>query len=122
MKRILIASALALALAPAPAVNADPPDEDYRCEPIAVRAVEEANKELEAISASSSPTAAARATGQACALIKNALDNMYLLKCSAELTELVSAQYKKQRNLMDDTNSKLDTSARCVFGGGYGVN
>src|SRR5689334_14010212 len=122
MKRILIASALALVLAPAPAVNADPPNEDYRCEPIAVRAAEEANKELEEITERSSPTGAARATGQACALFKNALDNMYLLKCSAELTELVSAQYKKQRELMEDTNSKLGTSARCVFGGGYGVN
>ena len=122
MKRILIASALALVLAPAPVVNADPPDEDYRCEPIAVRAAEDAHKELEEISSRSSPTATACATGQACALFKNALDNMYILKCSAELTELVSTQYKKQRELMDDTNSKLGTSARCVFGGGYGAN
>src|SRR5690242_15998495 len=97
MKRILIASAFVLILAPAPVVNADPPQEDSRCEPIAVRAAEEANKELESITSSSSPTGAARATGQACALFKNALDNMYLLKCSAELTELVSTQYKKQR-------------------------
>lgn len=122
MKHVLIASALAIVLAPAPAVNAEPPDEDSRCEPIVVRGAEEANKELEKIPLSSSPTAVARATGQACALYKNVLDNMYLLNCPAELTELVSAQYQMQRELMEDTNSKLGTSARCVFGGGYGAN
>ena len=93
--------------------------QDSRCEPIAERALDESNDVIKRVTPYVSPKEAAWRAGQACYLVKNAVDNLFLLKCDADLISLMQQALKIARDTLDSTNQKLSTNGRCIAGGGY---
>jgi hypothetical protein len=116
-KRLAALTLIALVLAPV--AFADPPDQDYRCEPIAERALDEASEVLDKVTSPTSNGEAAWRAGQSCYLISHAVENLRLIKCDPELIGLMQEASARARKTMGETNSARNTHGRCVPGGGY---